>query len=212
MIGRTGASRLGAVLAVALAFAATGARAGTLERRQNIANLVAQAEIILHGDVVGVTDGIENNVPYTEVRIKVRETLKGATGSVYTFRQFGLLAPHRMGNGLVNYAVRPAGWASYRTNEEVVLFLYKAAKRTGLRTTVGLGQGKFTVSAGRVASQEANAGLFENVRLDPGMLTEGDKRMLAAERGPVSAASFLSFVRRAVGERWVEEGRMRDAK
>src|SRR6185369_15205108 len=135
---RTKASRLGAMLAVALVLAATGAHAGTLERRQNLANLIAQAEIILHGDVVEVTDGIENNLPYTQVKIKVRETLRGTTGPVYTFRQFGLLAPRSMGNGLINYAVRPAGWASYRPHEEVVLFLYKAAKKTGLRTTVGL--------------------------------------------------------------------------
>jgi hypothetical protein len=212
MIGKKVTQRVGAVLAAALVFAAASARAGTLERRPNLADLVAQAEIILHGDVVEVTDGIENNVPFTEVKVKVREALRGTTGPVYTFRQFGLLAPRRMGNGLINYAVRPAGWATYRKNEEVVLFLYKAARKTGLRTTVGLGQGKFTVRAGRAVSQEENVGLFENLQVDRTVLGERDAKMLATRRGPVSSEGFLSLVRRAVGERWIETRRMSDAR
>ena len=201
-------------LALALAgllLGASGASADTLARRQNLADLIEYAEIIVHGDVVGVADGIENGVPYTEVRVKVRETLRGTTGEVYTFRQFGLLAPKRVGNGLVNYTVSPAGWATYRPNEEVILFLYKSARRTGLRTTVGLGQGKFRVEAGRVTSQQGNLGLFEGVTVEKGLLGDADTRLLATARGPVDAGAFLSLVRRAVQGRWIETRRMHNA-
>ena len=204
------------VTALALALAglllgASGASADTLARRQNLANLIEHAEIIVHGDVVGVADGIENGIPYTEVRVKVRETLRGTTGEIYTFRQFGLLAPKSVGNGLVNYTVSPAGWATYRPNEEIILFLYKAARRTGLRTTVGLGQGKLSVKAGRVVSQQDSVGLFLGFGVESGLLGDADKRMLETQRGPVNAEAFLSLVRRAVQGRWVETRRMHNA-
>jgi hypothetical protein len=210
MIRKTSAPALAFAL-VCLLLGATGARADTLARRQNLANLIEDAELIVHGDVLGVTDGIENNIPFTEVRVKVRETLRGTTGEVYTFRQFGLLRPRSVGNGLVNYTVSPAGWATYRPNEEVILFLYKSARRTGLRTTVGLGQGKFRVEAGRVTSQQGNLGLFEGVSVENGLLGDADKRLLATTRGAVNADAFLSLVRRAVQGRWIETRRMHNA-
>jgi hypothetical protein len=191
---------------------ANGAAADTLARRPNINDLIGQAEIILHGDVVTVTDGIENNVPFTEVTVKVRETIRGSAAGTYTFRQFGLLKPRRLENGLVSYNVRPAEWATYRPNEEVLLFLYKAAKRTGLRTTAGLGQGKFTIEGGRAVSQQQNAGLFDGIRVDAPMLKKGDAELLQSRKGSVSATALLSFVRRAVGERWIERRTMTDAR
>lgn len=203
---------LGALMLGVLLLGAPGAQADALKQRQNIVNLIEYAEIILRGDVVAVTDGIENNVPYTEVKLKVKETIRGGAAGEYTFRQFGLLKPRAMGNGLVNYAVTPPGWATYKLNEEVVLFLYKRAKRTGLRTTVGLGQGKLGLHVGRATSQQDNAGLFQDVEVDRSLLNDGDRRLLATKRGPVNAESLLSFVRRAVKDRWIERGRMRHAK
>jgi hypothetical protein len=208
------ASRILGVVALAgfVLSSVSGATADTLARRPNINDLIRQAEIILHGDVIAVTDGIENNVPFTEVTVKVRETIRGTATATYTFRQFGLLKPRRLENGLVSYNVRPTEWAAYEPNEEVLLFLYKAAKRTGLRTTAGLGQGKFTIEAGRAVSQQQNVGLFDGVRVDTGTLKRGDAELLASRRGSVSAAALLSFVRRAVGEQWIERGRMTDAR
>jgi len=52
-----------------------------------------------------------------------------------------------------------------------------------------------------------NAGLFRDVRLEPGLATDADRRMLASD-GALNPDTFLSFVRRAVGENWVESGRM----
>ena len=53
-----------------------------------------------------------------------------------------------------------------------------------------------------------NAGLFRNVRLEQGLATERDKRLLTTASGPLNPDAFLSFVRRAVQERWVESDRM----
>lgn len=185
-------------------------QADTLARRQNVVDLIEHAEIIIRGDVVEVTDGIENNIPYTQIRVKVKESLRGGVSGTYTFRQFGLLAPRKMGNGLVNYMVTPAGWSTYRQNEDVILFLYTSAKKTGLRTTVGLGQGKFGINGGRAVSQQGNVGLFGGMAID-GSLDKTDSAMLQTTHGAVSAEAFLSFVRRAVNDRWIETGRLRRA-
>ncbi|MBK6312874.1 MAG: hypothetical protein IPF53_00760 [Blastocatellia bacterium] len=203
-------SRLGAILIPVLLTLTATAQADTLARRQNVVDLIEHAEIILRGDVVGVTDGIENNIPYTEIRVKVKESLRGGVSGTYTFRQFGLLAPRKMGNGLVNYMVNPAGWSTYRQNEDVILFLYKSASKTGLRTTVGLGQGKFSINGGRAVSQQGNVGLFAGMTID-GSLDKTDSEMLQTTRGSISAEAFLSFVRRAVNDRWIETRRMHRA-
>ena len=178
----------------------------------NIIDLIGDSELILRGAVKDVTDGLENGVPYTEVTLQVNEALRGQVGEEYTFRQFGLTKPRKMENGRINLNVTPEGWSKYGQGEDVVLFLYKQASITGLRTTVGLGQGKFDISAGNITSQVDNDGLFSNVEVDSKLTNDRDKRLLATKKGPVNKESFLSFVRRAVNEKWVEGGKMRHVK
>jgi hypothetical protein len=210
--GSTLSRKLG-VLAIGLVLlGATHVQADSLQSRQNVVDLIEQAEIIIRGDVVEVTDGIENGVPFTEVKVQVKEAIRGSVGAEYTFRQFGLLKPRAMGNGLVNYNVNPAGWATYRQNEEVVLFLWPQARKTGLRTTVGLKHGKFAVKAGGAMNQGDNLGMFQDVEVDRSVLNDNDRRLLATKKGPVNAESFVSFVRRAVKDQWIQRGRMRNAK
>lgn len=178
----------------------------------NIVDLVGDSELILKGAVKEVTDGVENGMPYTQVTVQVSEALRGEFGEEYTFRQFGLLKPRKMENGKVNLNVTPEGWAKYKADEDVVLFLYKPARITGLRTTTGLGQGKLVISGGNIVSQAGNDGLFADVEVEGKLLNDRDKRLLATKKGPVNKESFLSFVRRAVKGNWVEGGKMRHAK
>jgi hypothetical protein len=178
----------------------------------NIVDLVSDSEYIVRGLVKEVTDGIENGLPYTQVTVQVSEAFRGQVGEEYTFRQFGLTKPRKMENGKVYLGVTPDGWSKYATGEDVVLFLYKQASMTGLRTTVGLGQGKLEVSGGNVTSQFGNEGLFENVEVTNNLLNDRDKRLLGTKKGPVNTESFISFVRRAVKGNWVEGGKMRHAK
>jgi hypothetical protein len=178
----------------------------------NIVDLVSESEYIIRGLIKEVTDGFENGVPYTQVTMQVSEAIRGQVGEEYSFRQFGLTQPRKMENGKVYLGVTPEGWSKYKQGEEVVLFLYKQASLTGLRTTVGLGQGKLEVNGANIASQFGNEGLFENVEVKGTQLDDRDKRLLATKKGPVNAESFVSFVRRAVKDKWIEGGKMRHVK
>jgi hypothetical protein len=194
----------------ALLLAPASAHATSVRKQLDLVDLLQQSELIVHGRVKSVTDGIDaRGIPYTEVTLHVSEALKGSTGAEYTFRQFGLLAPRRMGDGKVNLMVTPAAWATYAKGEEAIFFLRKAAAWTGLRTTAGLAQGQFKVSVAGAANSANNAGLFDRVQVDPGLLGDGEKRVMATTRGAVNARSFTSLVRQAVEGKWVENGRMR---
>ena len=72
----------------------------------------------------------------------------------------------------------------------------------------GVTHGKFTIAAGRAENGMGNAGLFRDVHVDKGLATGRDKRLLTTASGPLNPDAFLSFVRRAVKERWVESKRM----
>jgi len=199
-------------LVVALLVAPATTRATTIKKHLDLVDLLQQSELIVHGRVKSVTDGIDaRGIPYTEVTLQVSESLKGKTGGEYTFRQFGLLAPRRMGDGRVNLMVTPSAWATYAKGDEAIYFLRKAAAWTGLRTTAGLAQGQFKVSVAGAANSVDNAGLFDRVQVDPGLLGDGEKRVMATTRGAVNARGFTSLVRQAVEGKWVENGRMRHA-
>ena len=178
----------------------------------NIVDLIGDSELIVRGMVKEVTDGFENGVPFTQVTVQVNEAVRGNVGNEYTFRQFGLTQPRQLENGKTYIGVTPEGWSKYKDGEDVVLFLYKQASMTGLRTTVGLGQGKVLFQNGNATSQFDNKGLFENVEVNAGLLNEKDKRLLATKKGAVNADGFMSFVRRAVTNRWIEGGKIRHAK
>jgi hypothetical protein len=188
------------------------AASGAKGKAPNIVDLITDSEDIVRGSVKKVTDGFENGVPYTEITLQVAETIRGKFGKEYIFRQFGLIAPRKMENGKTNLNVTPEGWAKYKQTEEVVLFLHKKASITGLRTTAGLGQGKIKMNGGNVESELGNAGLFENIDADQQLLNDRDKRLLATKKGAVNSESFMSFVRRAVKDKWVEGGKLRHAK
>ncbi len=186
------------------------ASATTFNREVNLVDLVGQSELILHGNIKNVTDGIdERGIPYTEITVTISEAIRGNVGSEYTFRQFGLLKPRSMGNGMVNLMVTPAGWASYTKGEETILFLHKHAKWTGLQTTVGLGQGKFKVHMGTAINQMDNAGLFKNIRVDKSAFAANQQRVMLTQSGPVNANAFVSLVKQVVQSKMVESGRMR---
>jgi hypothetical protein len=175
-------------------------------KRANIADLVSMGDQVVIGKVTQVRDGIDaKGVPYTEVTVQVRETPKGDASGSYTFRQFGLTKPRDMGNGLTNLQVTPDGWPTYASGEEVVLFLYKPAAWTGLRTTVGLFQGKFTIKDGYVANAINNEGLFDGVRVDTSRLSEKEKAMVEMKGGRISEELFLQFLRKSVEEQWFPE-------
>jgi hypothetical protein len=176
---------------------------------KNIVDLLGVSDAIAVGTVGKVADGIDDRgIPYTEVTLNVSESIRGTLPEVYTFRQFGLMKPRPTPDGKMLMMPAPEGFPRYASGEHVILFFYPQAAKTGLRTTSGLIQGKFTLGPGFVANGTGNVGLFHDVRLDPGLAVDSDKRLLATQSGAMNPDAFLSFVRRAVQGRWIETGRL----
>jgi hypothetical protein len=194
-----------------LALVSSSAYATMQQRESNIVELVSKSDLILRGTVKSVADGIDpSGFPYTQVTFHVAEAIRGDVGTEYTFRQFGLLKPRSMGNGMMNLMVTPAGWTTYTQGEEAILFLNRRAKFTGLQTTVGLAHGKFKVSAAGASNDTNNSGLFSHVRVEPSLLAGSDRQMMSVNKGAVNTKAFVSLVRKAVKGRWIEEGSMRN--
>jgi hypothetical protein len=115
-----------------------------------------------------------------------------------------------MGNGTVNLRVTPAGWTTYAQGEEAILFLNRHAKYTGLQTTVGLGRGKFKISMAGASNDANNSGLFAHIKVEPNLLAGSDRRLMSTKQGAVDTKAFVSLVRKAVKDRWIEQGSMRN--
>jgi hypothetical protein len=174
-----------------------------------VVDLIELSELILVGRVTAIGDGFEKGVPYTEVTLQVDETLKGSAGGSYTFRQFGLLAPKVQDDGRTCVLVTPDGWPRFENGEEVLLFLYKKASRTGLARRWGSPRNS-TATARLVNGSQR--GLFKNVEISPGLLPPGQQKLLSMKKGPVWGDTLVSFVRTAVQDRWIENRKLRHVK
>jgi hypothetical protein len=196
------------LLPLALLTGFTQAQAASVIQ-SNLADLIEQSDRILVGTVADVTDGFTDaNVPYTEVTINVTESVRGDNGRTYTFRQFGLKEPREI-DGRTYLVTTPNGWPTWSERETVMLFLNPPARYTGLQTTVGLDQGKLRLQDGRLSNAARNQGLFRDVRVSASGLSEAQREMLSSNGGAVDFSPFISLVRRAVDENWIENGVMR---
>jgi hypothetical protein len=194
------------LLAIPLAASATSMRA------QNIVDLVDLSERIMVGRVIDLRDGFDGRgMPYTEVTLEVTDSIRGANGATYTFRQFGLLEPKDLGDGRTSLAVSPDGWPRFRQDEDVMVFMYRPASQTGLQTTVGLLQGKFSIVDGKVVNGVDNLNVFHEVAVDESRLDPRERRLMA-DPGAMPADAFVGLVRRAVENRWTETGVMTHAQ
>ena len=177
----------------------------TVVKSRNLAELSNLAEQIFVGKVINLTDDIgEYNIPYTTITFQISRSLKGglAEGSTFSYRQFGLLKARAVGGGDKMLVVAIIdGMPQYHVGEETVVFLYKAASLTGLRTAVGLAQGKFTIENGRIFNKINNDRLFDRMNIDESKFTGNEARMLSKKIGPVDADTFINLVSRAVNER-----------
>jgi hypothetical protein len=200
-------------LLVLFGVAAPAARShATTLMPMTVVDLLAHSQDIVVGQVTNVSDGFDTKgLPYTEVTLKVSDTIRGRKSDTYTFRQFGLDKPRTLPDGRV-YLGRPTGWPTWRKDEVAVVFMYSKAKHTGLQTTVGLGQGKLSLANGVVMNGYENVGLFSGVRVNPGLLDASQRTMFDTKKGPVSADAFRKFLHRAVDGNWVKTGSIANAK
>jgi len=200
-----------AVLGTALALLPAVAVQAAKLKQQNLTQLIADAQMIVAGKVLRVTDGVTpQGLPYTEITLAVQDSAKGTLrgGASYKFRQFGLVAPRKMPNGKMLLAVSPEGFPRWQEGERVIAFMHKPASKTGLQTTSGLAQGKLNLLDGQVFNEFNNRGLFDGVKINDALLSKNERAMLASQ-GPVDAATFVGLVGRAVSENWITTGEMR---
>jgi len=174
----------------------------TTVRPMNIVDLIDNSETIVAGRVEKVTDGFNaNGMPYTEITVHVLDRFRGADGSTYTFRQFGLTGPRTMPDGKVFLGGRPEGWPTWHVGDVSLLFLYAKGRVTGFQTTVGLGYGKLGMGNGVAVNAYDNVGLFSNVAIDRSKLSADEQKMFDAKNGPVNADTLRNFVRRVVDQK-----------
>jgi hypothetical protein len=177
-----------------------------------VVDLLGHSDAIVVGQVQSVTDGFDTRgLPYTEVTLKVSDTIRGQKAKTYTFRQFGLDQPRKLADGRT-YLGRPAGWPTWRKNEAAIVFMYSKAKSTGFQTTVGLGQGKMSLANGVAMNTYNNATLFTGVRANRALLEASEQKMLDTRNGPVDAETLQKFLHRAVDGNWVKNGSIANAK
>jgi len=184
----------------------------TSMRAQNVVDLVELSDRIMVGHVIDLHDGFDaQGMPYTEVTLNVTDSIRGANGTTYTFRQFGLIEPRQMADGRMNLSVSPDGWPRFIRDEEVMVFLYRPASETGLQTTVGLLQGKFSIVGDEMVNDLGNQNVFHKVNIDTGLLNP-QEQLLMRDPSTMKADAFVNMVRRAVENRWVEKGVMAHAE
>jgi len=178
---------------------------------QNLKQLIREADVIVTGEVTRITDGIDNGMPYTEVAMKVNGSIKRdiAANSNFSFRQYGLLKTRKLKDGRYLLPARIEGMATWTVGEKVTTFMNKPVGKSGMRTPVGLAQGKFTYSGSQVANSFDNRGLFKDVTVAPGVLNARESAMLAKPAGAVEGDVLINLVKRAVKEQWIEKGVMR---
>jgi len=172
----------------------------TSMKPMNLAHITGKARQIVVGTVASVKPGKLGSLPYVEIEVKVSETLRGMAQPTLKFKQLDtgrVLDPE---NGRRYLGALP-GMPHYVVGEQVLLFL-GAPTSNSFRTTIGLQQGKLTLSAGNAANEMNNRGLFRNVSAGSAPLDVKEQSMLATSQGMVNATTLIGLVRRAVAGKW----------
>lgn len=129
------------------------AQRGAVTLPSTLEQLTNESQLIVHGFVV--SSKVEPHPKYQNlstvvVEMKVVDVLKGSAPERFTYRQFIWDVRDRMDG------------AGYRKGQELVLLL-NAASELGLRSPVGLEQGRFVVQKGqdgRVTAVNGNGNAF----------------------------------------------------
>ena len=160
----------------------------------NLAYLSQRADVIVQGRVAKVLhESLPGypNIRTVAVTINVENSLRGAAGKTYTFREIYL--------GLE----RDYGKQAYGVGQRLFLFL-PSPSQYGLSTPIGIGQGRFHISDGSrgsatIVNEMGNAGLFRNVEQTASKagkrLTTSQVKLTTTERGPVALDDFISLVK-----------------
>jgi hypothetical protein len=149
--------------------------------RMDLPSLVQESDSIVQGQVESVVAqwDEQKKTIFTYVSIRVREPLKGEPGQTVLIRQIGGKV------GAMNLSI--LGMPSFRTGEEVILFLKHNPEAS--YHVVGLSQGKYEIASD---SAIANTSGIELVDKKTGQMIEGG----AVNSEPLEI--FKSRIRRLV--------------
>jgi hypothetical protein len=172
----------------------------------NLRDLATRADRVFRGRVVGVDRATVRvgggELPATVYRLRVEERFKGAfEGRSAAFVELRTLSRSKTAatasaapGGLRRLSVLP-DIPELSMGREYVLFTTRPSA-VGLSTTVGLGQGAFTVlGAGKGAERETAVNAFANRGLTRGL----DPALLPA-RGPFPYARLARAIRAVLNE------------
>ena len=197
MILGTGARTvaLSALLCLCVSAYPAAKQRGALTANLNLADLAAQAGVIVRGRIVSTR--VEPHPDFSSlwtvvVTIQVDEAIKGQVGASYSFRQF-IWDPRDRQDA-----------AGYQKGQNVLLLL-STPSSNGLSSPIGLEQGRFQLSADgagivRATNGRNNVGLLNGVggratakgiRLAP-----RSAALLASQsEGPLALDDLLSLIR-----------------
>jgi len=204
---------LACALVAALGLAAISAPSyATSVMPLTVVDLLAHSQTIVAGQVQSVTDGFDaRGLPYTEVTIKVADTIRGQKAETYTFRQFGLDKPRKLANAAHTSPARPAGRHGARTKPPSCSSTPRHV-RPACRPRSAWAMGSSASPTAVAMNGYDNAGLFSGVQANRGLLTTAEQAMLETKKGPVDADTLRRFLHRAVDGNWVKKGSIANAK
>jgi len=172
---------------------------GAMTVPRNLSEMVDEAGLILHGQVVSAKVEPHPDFPAlwtVAVTLRVEESFKGAPGSTYTFRQF-IWDPRDRENA-----------AGYRPGRDVLLLLVNPSAR-GLSSPVGLEQGRFQIasdSSGKLYATNGrnNLGLLRGVAPRANAkglpLTPRAMALITAEpQGPIAWNDLRDLIQQLTG-------------
>lgn len=189
------------LLATALVVTApASAQQSALTMPRNLDQLTDRAAVIFRGNVVSAQ--VEKHPEFQSldtvvVTMRVRETLKGEPGKMYTFRQYIWDIRDRLNA------------AGYRKGQDLLLMMIEPSA-AGLSSPAGLDQGRFRIQRdadGRevAANGHGNFRLFHGLAADAAkegaMLSPASMRLAEThQRGPIAVAELTRLIRQLAVE------------
>jgi len=175
------------------------AQRGAITVPRNLVELTDASHVIVRGMVFSATAEPHpqfQNLKTLVIKVKVKETLKGAAPPVYTFRQF-------------IWDIRDQfNAAGYRKGQELLLIMNRPSE-VGLTSPVGLEQGRFRILRDRAGNKmavngHANAGLFSGMQAQLQArklaLSPAAGRIVGENRTALSSDELGQLIRELVGK------------
>ena len=188
------------VLCLATALAICGSLQAATVLQMNLQQMVDRSDKIFRGKVMDVREGTVRaggtDLSTVTYRIRVDEAFKGTFREVKGLQIAEVTMIGKLkstSTGTVRHQSPLPGLPELKPGQDYLLLTTRPSA-IGLSTTVGLGQGAFTVTGkpGQelAVNENQNLGLFQGIN--------GPSKVLAPSEGPLPYASIANFIRQSV--------------